>query len=168
MRRDVTLLAAGALLLIAQAASACQCSAAKDADNGDAHARALFAELDAAWNARDAEAFSAVFTEDVSFHFADRGEGFEGRAALFESFAQRFPTFPEELRHVTEVREASGIVPGVVAVDGGVEVLRISDDGEASVFRSFSIFALVEEDDDGCRVRLIRIWQLPDRADSQA
>src|SRR5688572_10698692 len=129
MRISLTFLAAGALLLIAQAASACnQCSADQGADTGGAHARALFAELDAAWNARDAEAFSAVFTEDVSFHFADRGEGFEGRAALFASFAQRFPTFPGELRHVTEVREVSGIVSGVVAVDGVVEVLRLGDD----------------------------------------
>lgn len=161
MRIHLTLLAAGALLLIAQAASACQCANGPGADREDANARALFARLDAAWDGRDAEAFSAVFTEDVSFYFADRGEGFDGRAALFESFAQRFPTFPAELRHVTEISATSRIAPGVTAVDGGVQVLRVADDGEAAVFRSFSIFALVEEEGDACRVRLIRIWQLP-------
>lgn len=163
MRIGLATLAAGALLLTAYPASACQCAAGSDRESME-HAAAVFQTLDARWNERDAEGFGRVFTEDVSFTFVDRGEGFEGRAALTDSFARRFPTFPAQLRHATQVRETRSIAPGVVAVDGEVEILVQDTDGqdEARLLRSFAIFALVEEEEDGCRIRLIRIWQHPD------
>jgi len=120
--------------------------------------RAVWSTLDETWNARDAARFSDLFTADASFQFPDRGEGFEGRAAILASFAARFPTFAPDIRHRTTIGEVREITADVAAVDGIVEILRLrgADVGSAHVIRSFTIAGIMLRDGDTWRIRLLR------------
>lgn len=131
--------------------------------DADAAVRGVWTALDARWNERDATRFSEVFTDDVSFEFVDRGESLEGRAVVREHFGARFPDFAPGLRHLTTVREITGIAPDVVAVDGKVEILRESPDAEPSLLRTFAIFAVMTRDAGAWGIRMIRIYQLPEQ-----
>lgn len=128
----------------------------------DAVDGAVWERLDAAWNARDAERFSALFTEGVSFAFVDRGEAFAGNAALHRHFAERFPQFPSNLRHLTRAHDTRPLAPGILAVDGRVEILDVGADGNAAPrrLRLFSIFAILVRGDEGWKIDLMRIHQL--------
>lgn len=129
----------------------------------DAAVRLQWATIDAMWNARDAQRFSDVFAADGSFEFVDRGESLEGRATIRQHFAERFPTFAPDLRHVTTVRDIRVIAPQVRTVDGKVEILRHAPAGGAAptVLRTFAIFAVMLHTADGWRIRELRAYQLP-------
>lgn len=101
----IFLLAAMAVPALATAPALAEPGAASDSEA----VTSTWSALDAAWNARDAKAFSLLFSEDVSFEFVRRGQSLDGRAAVFEQFAERFPTFSPELRHRTRVRQVIAI-----------------------------------------------------------
>lgn len=136
----------------------------------DAHAavREVWAVLDARWNERDAMRFSEIFTDDVSFEFVDRGESLESRAVVREHFGARFPDFAPELRHLTTVRNVTNIAADAVAVDGKVEILHESPDAEPSLLRTFAIFAVMTREVEAWKIRMIRIYQLPQPAAAAA
>jgi uncharacterized protein (TIGR02246 family) len=125
--------------------------------------RAVWSTLDERWNAREATTFSQLFTSDASFQFPDRGEGFEGRAAILASFAKRFPTLGPDVRHRTTIREVQGITSGVAAVDGTVEILRMASAGASppEVIRRFTIVGIMLRDGDTWRIRLLRALEQP-------
>ena len=84
---------------------------------------AVVRELDAAWNARDAARFSAVFAQEGSFEFPVEGIRLRGRDEIRRHYAEKFPTFTPELRHVTTTRALDVILPGLLAVDFEVDIL---------------------------------------------
>ena len=122
--------------------------------------------MDATWNARDAEQFSRLFAEDVSFEFVDRGEALEGRAAVLEHFAERFPSLEPDLRHRTRVRQVLPIAIDALAVDGNVEILRNQPGAETepAVLRTFAIFAVMRRDSERLGIRALRTYELPARS----
>jgi uncharacterized protein (TIGR02246 family) len=156
----------GAVILIAMLCGSGARAAAEQAPDTDAAVRALWATLDARWNERDAIRFSEVFTNDVSFEFVDRGESLETRAVVREHFGARFPSFAPELRHLTTVRDITTISRDVLAVDGKVEILRDNPGGKPALLRTFAIFAVMMRESEGWKIRMIRIFQLPE-ADPQ-
>lgn len=131
--------------------------------------RDFWETLDARWNERDAARFSSLFTEDVSFEFVDRNESLDSSTAVREYFGARFPTFPPDLRHRTTLRDLRGLAPDVLAVDGRVEILRRHSDATApALLRTFAIFAVMIQESESWRVRLIRIYQLPEPPPAEA
>lgn len=128
--------------------------------------RGVWSTVDAMWNARDAERFSDLFTEDGSFEFVDRRESLESRAVIHQHFAERFPQFAPGLRHLTTVQDIRGITPDVHAVTGTVEILRLGADdrAEPTVLRSFVIFAVMLRTGEGFRIHVLRAYQLPEGA----
>jgi len=129
---------------------------------GDALA-ALVQELDAAWNARDADRFSAVFTEDGSFQFPVEGLALRGREDIRRHYAQQFASFPPELRHVTTTGESDAIGPGVVAVDFEVEILGTDPNTGAAQapvahYRGLGVGV---HTDSGWRIRVARVYSVP-------
>lgn len=124
--------------------------------------RAVWSQVDAAWNARDAQAFSRLYAEDASFTFVQRGESLNGRSTIFEHFSERFPRFAPDLRHRTRIDAIQPIGPGVFTADGNVEILRVSDVGDEppEVLRTFAIFAVMGVHDDEWSIRALRIYQL--------
>ena len=127
-----------------------------------AEVRSVWSAVDAMWNARDAEQFSRLFAEDVSFEFVDRGAALEGRAAVLEHFAERFPSFAPDLRHRTRVRQVLSIGTDALAMDGSVEILRNQPgtETELAVLRRFAIFAVMTRNSEGLGIRALRIYEL--------
>ena len=128
-----------------------------------AAARASWNTLDSIWHARDAAAFSALFEDDASFVFVDRGVALETRATILRHFTDQFARQSPELRHATEVREARMIAPGVLAADVGIEVRRDGSaaSGSVTVLRRFAAFAVMRRSGDGWRIELLRVYTLP-------
>ena len=127
-----------------------------------AEVRSVWSAVDAKWNARDAEQFSELFAEDISFEFVDRGEALVGRAAVLEHFAKRFPSLAPDLRHRTRVRQVLPIGPDALAMDGNVEILRNQRGAETelAVLRRFAIFAVMTRNSEGLGIRALRIYEL--------
>lgn len=168
MKRRIThpVLSTPSLLLCALAVAphGALASAAEEPSAADSAALRLFwSTVDASWNERDAEQFSELFTEDGRFAFVDLGTSLDGREAIHESFAGRFPGFAPELRHLTSVHGVEQIAPGVCAVDGEVEILRTDPAGEAvpTVLRRFEIFAVMLQAPEGWKIRVLRAYPLP-------
>lgn len=84
---------------------------------------ALVQELDAAWNARDAARFSAVFADEGNFQFPVEGVALRGRDEIRRHYAKQFATFPPDLRHLTTTGGTDVIGPDVLAVDFKVDII---------------------------------------------
>jgi uncharacterized protein (TIGR02246 family) len=124
---------------------------------------AVWSMLDKAWNQRDVDRFTDLFTEDVDFVFVDRDQRLAGRTKVHERFAVQFPTMAPDLRHVTEIERYRRVAADVVAVDGNVEVYRPDpeDTGQTDTLRRFAIFVLMVQTQGYWRIRDLRIYQLP-------
>lgn len=130
--------------------------------SGHSAIRAVWSQVDAAWNARDAERFSRLFADDASFRFVQRGQSLDGRATIFEHFRERFPRYAADLRHQTRINGIHPIAPGVFTADGKVEILRLAagDDAAPAVLRTFAIFAVMSGEDEDWIIRALRIYPL--------
>jgi len=129
----------------------------------EAAVRSIWSTLDAMWNARDAERFSALFTADSSFGFVDRGQSLESRATIHQHFAGQFAKLAPDLLHRTSVHQVRVIADDVITADGKVEILR---DGsgkspEPAVLKTFAILAVMLRTAEGWRIRVLRAYELP-------
>lgn len=135
----------------------------------DAGVRAAWSALDAAWNDRDADRFSVLFTTGASFEFVDRGEALNSREAIRASFARRFPGFAPDLRHRTTVRDMHALADGVAAIDGTVDILRKGAYGEPdfTILKHYAIFAVMRRVEAQWNIELLRVYELPAEADGR-
>jgi uncharacterized protein (TIGR02246 family) len=121
---------------------------------------AVVQELDAAWNARDAARFSAVFAEEGNFQFPVEGIALRGRDEIRRHYARQFATFPPDLRHVTTTGETDVIGPGVLAVDFEVDIF--GTDPKTGTAKALLVhyrgFGLGVRTDSGWRIRLARVY----------
>lgn len=125
--------------------------------------RAVWTALDERWNARDADGFSDLFSQEARFGFVDRGESLDGRGEIHRSFSERFPTFAPELRHRTTVQEIRSLSPRVAVLDGGVEILRVGaeEGADPAVILRFAIFAVMHRTEEEWQIRELRVFELP-------
>jgi uncharacterized protein (TIGR02246 family) len=121
---------------------------------------AVVKELDAAWNARDAARFSAVFAEEGNFQFPVEGIALRGRDEIRRHYTKQFATFPPDLRHVTTTGESDVIGPGVLAVDFEVDIFGTDPKtGTAqTVLVHYHGLGLGVRTDSGWRIRLARVY----------
>ena len=121
---------------------------------------AVVQELDAAWNARDAARFAAVFAEDGSFQFPVEGLALRGRDAIGRHYVQQFAGTPPDLRHVTTTGETDVIGPGVLAVDFEVDIFGTDPKtGKAqTLLVHYHGLGLGVRTDSGWRIRLARVY----------
>lgn len=130
--------------------------------------RAVWTTVDERWNARDAEGFSNLFSDEARFGFVNRGEWMDGRAEILRSFLVRFPTITPEIRHQSTTHEVRSIAPGVTMVDGAVRILRTGPDErtEPDVILTFHFFAVMLQTEDGWRIDELRVVDLPSARNS--
>lgn len=160
------LLLAASCLLVSPTLHA---ASALEDDSPAAEIYAFWSQLDDRWNARDAVRFSELFAKDAIFRFVDRDASLEGRAAVREYFAERFPGFAAELRHLSHVNETREIIPTVHAVDGRVEILRMHDDNaEPSILRTYATYAVMMKNGEHWQILDLRVFRLPDDGDGQS
>lgn len=157
--RASLIVAAAIAVALAGPALAAQASAATEAGG-------VWRAIDEAFDARDAVRFSRLFAEDASFVRVKRGKALQGRAAIHEEFARRFPGFSADVRHRTTLGQVTSVAPGVLAVDGRVEILRAAPvpGAEPAVLSTYAIFAVMTRQPEGMRVRTLRIYELPQEA----
>lgn len=123
---------------------------------------AHWAALDAAWNARDAQRFSEHFAPDATLEFVDRGQAFDGRAAILRNFQQQFRSQHPALRHRSRVRDMRAVAPDVATVDGTVEILRSVGGAGAEfvIVRTFAIFAVMQRTAGAWTIRALRVYEV--------
>ncbi|MEU4480497.1 SgcJ/EcaC family oxidoreductase [Micromonospora sp. NPDC023966] len=93
--------------------------------------RALLARIDAAWNAADAVAFGANWTEDGT-NVNPFGVLFEGRASIQADIADSLAGPLKGSQHRLEVGAVYWPQPGTAVVDGDAEISNMTGpDGEA-------------------------------------
>ena len=142
--------------------------ATRDSAPAEVAARSLWKNLDQAWGARDAAAFSRLFTDDGSLRFIDRDQSLEGRPAIQRFFVEQFSRQATDLRHVSSPQNVRVLAPDLLAVDTGIEILRVgaNDEGEPSTLRTFEVFSLLHRTEDGWRFQILRACQLRSAPDS--
>jgi uncharacterized protein (TIGR02246 family) len=79
------------------------------------------AELDAAYNRRDAVAFSEIFLEDADFQWHS-GTLLKDREEIKEHFANAFKDMPPDYRHITTFQRLRFLSPDIAIGDGTVVI----------------------------------------------
>lgn len=87
----------------------------------------LVAGIDAAWNSRDAKAFSDLFEEQAGFRF-HTGLTLRGRSEIGRYYLGHFPKIREGEKHATTIHQIRFIRPDVSILDSEVELFRLSED----------------------------------------
>jgi uncharacterized protein (TIGR02246 family) len=100
--------------------------------------RALLTELDARWNARDADGMSRLFMAEADFRIWGTRHH-RSREEFRQHYAQAFPRVPPTVRHATSLTSLRVLVPGVVLLDGEVVV---TDPGRPEAERRFDYAAV--------------------------
>jgi uncharacterized protein (TIGR02246 family) len=130
---------------------------------------AVVQEIDAAYNAQDADRFSAVFAEDGNFQFPVEGIALHGREEIRRHFVGQFATLPP-MRHVTTPGDIDVIVPGLMAVDIQVDILSAdtkAGNAQALLFHYMGL-GLGVRTDSGWRIRLVRLYPAVKRPAAEA
>lgn len=123
--------------------------------------RRLWREFDVHWNARDAEGFSDLFTEDGSLYFLTLNRRFPGREAIRQRYNEQFRTYTPDIRHVTTALDIQPIAPGIVLVDGDADIVghQLTGRSDAILGRQLVLSILVKTRH-GWRIRAMRVTTL--------
>jgi len=99
------------------------------------------AELDAAYNRRDAEAFSKIFLEDADFQWHS-GALLKNRKEIDEHFANAFKVMPADYRHITTFQRLRFLSPDIAIGDGTVVIAHAGVAEDEKPYFSF-LFTIV-------------------------
>ena len=151
-----------ALAAIASQGVQVQVALAPSTSPEEAAVRELWSTLDASWNARDAARFSVLFSEQASMRFLDGALALEGREAIHEHFTKQFSRQAPDLNHVTSILDTHRLSADVVAVDGRVEVVRVTPGTttQPTPLRRFAVFAVMKRTANGLGIDLLRVFPL--------
>lgn len=131
----------------------------------EAAVRRVNADLDEAWNRRDAAALAALFMDDADFQWPT-GELLSGRQRIDEHFAAGvFKQMPVDLRHLTTIQRLRFPATDIVIGDGTIVVARENPaTGEKPHFRaSFTSVGLKR--DGRWRIAAVRMMPWKDDRD---
>jgi uncharacterized protein (TIGR02246 family) len=81
------------------------------------------ADLDEAYNRRNAEAFTEFFMEDADFQW-HTGEVLKDREQISQYFTSAFKTMPADYRHITTFERIRFIGPDVAIGDGTLVIAQ--------------------------------------------
>ena len=159
MKMHLSCLVLPSLAIILASFNACKPHVSGTTSSDREAAAAIMQEVDAAWNARDAARFSAVFAEDGNFQFPVEGIALRGRDEIRRHYTKLFATIPPDLRHVSTVGEIDVIGPGILAVAVQVDILAIDPKtGAAQTLLHYDGLGLGVRTDSGWRIRLVRLY----------
>jgi uncharacterized protein (TIGR02246 family) len=88
--------------------------------------RELSAHMDAAWNRRDAKAFSDFFEDQANFRF-HTGVTLRGKSEIENHYLRHFPKIREGEKHSSTVRQLRFIRSDVAILDSEVELFRLNE-----------------------------------------
>ena len=120
---------------------------------------ALAARNDAAWNAADAAAISAQYSEDGSLRLSGMTEALTGRAAVHSYFERSFAQRPPGLRHVSRLQRIEMVAPDLAFADAHVRVETLQE-GRWQLAREFVNHSLLRREAGGWRLHSVRAHRL--------
>lgn len=149
-------------LIAALAWAVCGAAAAAPVSPGDEAAlRALGADADAAWNAKDARRMGDYYAEDASLLVGGVTLPEQVGRANIESYFQRaFAGRVGDLRHVSEIRNLRMIGPDLAFTDVLVRVESRRADGTWQVVRRFNNVSISERSGTVWRLRTVRAFPI--------
>jgi uncharacterized protein (TIGR02246 family) len=113
---------------------AVQAQANMGASEAESALQLLITELDARWNARDADSMSRLFTSDVDFRIYGTRHH-RSREEFRSHYATAFSRIAPDVRHATSLNSVRLLAPGVALLDGEVVVNKMgAPDAEARRF----------------------------------
>ena len=116
--------------------------------------RAVLTNLDARWNARDAESMSRLFTENMDFRIYGTRH-YRSRAEFRQHYETAFGKMAPNVRHATTLETVRLIAPDIAAVDGDVTVTDRSDPNFQT--RRYHYTALAVRGPDGWQFDVFRV-----------
>lgn len=166
IRRCATLL----LLLIALPATAAEwIGQLPEAERRAVEAAAE--EADANWNARDAAALAAMYSDDATLLVGGREPMLRGREAVLAYFTTSFARAPASLHHTTTLDRMIVLAPDLVWADTRVALDDIAVDGTAvegpavdgrrTRVRDFHTLTLLRRTDGQWKLHAVRAFPVP-------
>jgi uncharacterized protein (TIGR02246 family) len=132
------------------------------AQPSDADRRALVdlaTATDVHWDAKDASAMAALFTEDASLKVG--AEVQEGRQTIQAFYERGFQARTGVERHISTLTRIEMVAPAVAFTDASVRIDRQQADGSWATVRTFANTAVAVKIDGRWRLRSARAQRLP-------
>jgi uncharacterized protein (TIGR02246 family) len=114
------------------------------------------ADLDAAYNKRDAAAFSALFLDDADFQW-HTGDVLNNRKEIYEHFTQAFKKMPPDYRHITTFRRMRFLKPDIAIGDGTVVIAREGAAENEAPYLKVLLTAVGRKSDGVWRIAAVRL-----------
>jgi uncharacterized protein (TIGR02246 family) len=126
----------------------------------------LVRQIDDAWNSRDVEWFSSLFTDDCDLHYITFGSVIHGKEEVRQYYTKSFQNKTPEIMHLTTPGEIIWLSKELVMGTGYTRI--VSDPGDGSpqkliyFHNGMMIFRVTAE---GLKVQLFRVWTEEPRAE---
>ncbi len=132
----------------------------------DIHFSDFFASYDAAWNQRDAEAFTGHFTEDASaifFMLDGKKNTLNSRAEMLAFYVPSFQSLLSRptVTHKTEIDRTQNLTPDLMLVDGEALITEQNAEGKSSPIRKWAVSFLLTKTITGWKVFSLRASDRP-------
>jgi uncharacterized protein (TIGR02246 family) len=119
----------------------------------------LVRQVDDAWNSRDIEWFSSLFTEDCDIQYITLGRTIQSREGVHGSYSESFKKIPPEVRHLTYPDEIIWLETDLCMGTGHTDIVSLDADGNEQKLLykhdGLMVFRLTPQ---GWKVQLIRAW----------
>ena len=118
----------------------------------------LAADVDAAWNERDAADLGALFTDDGDFRY-HTGRSLRGRKQIEQFYASTaFPAMPTDLRHKTVPEHIRFVTDDVAIGDGSIQITHAATlDKEEEPYLSLLLTSVVVKEQGRWRIAAVRL-----------
>jgi uncharacterized protein (TIGR02246 family) len=125
-----------------------------EAGQPEAELRVILTDLDARWNARDADSMSRLFTESMDFRIYGTRQ-YRDRLEFRQHYETAFAKMAPNVRHATTLETVRLIAPDMAVVDGEVTVTDSSDANFQT--RRYHYTALAIRGPDGWQFDVFRV-----------
>jgi uncharacterized protein (TIGR02246 family) len=116
-------------------------------------------QIDDAWNSRDLERFTNLFTEDCDINYFSLGYAIKGKDEVRKHYAKSFSKYPPEVKHNTYPKEIIWLSDDLCMGTGYTLIESDPGDGTEPVLMmhhdGIMIFKITDE---GPRVMVMRAW----------
>lgn len=116
-------------------------------------------QIDDAWNSRDLERFTNLFTEDCDINYFTLGYVMKGKDEVRKHYAKSFSKYPPEVKHNTYPKEIIWL-SGDLCLGTGYTLI-VSDPGDGSepvLMMHHDGLMVFKVTDEGPRVMVMRAW----------
>jgi uncharacterized protein (TIGR02246 family) len=114
------------------------------------------ANLDAAYNRRDAAALSELFLEDGDFQW-HTGALLKGREEIRQYFANSFKSMPADYRHVTEFQRIRFLGPDIAIGDGTIVIARAGAAADEKPYMKVLMTCVGKRENGKWRIAAVRL-----------